>query len=63
MAFCGSAGHDATARFALMLDRLTGEKFWAVEYEESVRGVSFAEMDERISFEVALETVTKLVAF
>lgn len=56
----GRAPATAGERFALMLDRLQREQFWATEYDEYVRGVSFAELDERITFATALGTVTEL---
>lgn len=56
----GAAPAGADDRFALMLDRLTRESFWAEEYDQYVRGVSFAKSDERITFEAALGTVTAL---
>lgn len=58
----GKAPPEAGERFALMLDRLTREAFWAAEYEEYVRGVSFAEPGERITFEAALVAVKELAA-
>jgi hypothetical protein len=57
----GTAPAAARDRFARMVDRLKGERFWAGEYEEYVRGVSFAELAERITFESALDAVIALV--
>jgi hypothetical protein len=39
----------------MMLDRLQREPFWAEEYEEFVRQVSFAPPDETISFAEPLQ--------
>ena len=46
----------------MMLDRLQREKFWADEYDEFVRQVSFARADEVIGFENALAAGRRLVA-
>ena len=58
----GRAPAAAAERFAMMLDRLQREKFWADEYEEFVRQVSFARADEVIGFENALAAGRRLVA-
>ena len=46
----------------MMFDRLQREKFWAIEYDEFVREVSFARPDEIIGFENALAAGRRLVA-
>ncbi len=58
----GRAPAAAAERFAMMLDRLQREKFWADEYDEFVRQVSFARADEVIGFENALAAGRRLVA-
>jgi hypothetical protein len=58
----GRAPAGATERFAMMLGRLQREKFWADEYNEFVRQVSFARPDEVIGFENALAAGRRLVA-
>jgi hypothetical protein len=58
----GRAPAAAAERFAMMLDRLQREKFWADEYDEFVRQVSFARPDEVIGFENALAGARRLVA-
>jgi Nucleotidyl transferase AbiEii toxin, Type IV TA system len=58
----GSAPAAAAERFAMMLDRLQRQKFWADEYAEFVRQVSFARPDEVIDFEDALAAGRRLVA-
>jgi predicted nucleotidyltransferase component of viral defense system len=61
-------GGEATASIAPasllsgMLDRLTGDKLWADEYQDYVDSVSFARPAERIGFNQALATVSDLVA-
>jgi len=57
----GKAPALAADRFAMMLDRLRREAFWASDYDEYVRRVSFAAPDEAITFDVALATVAALV--
>ena len=52
----------ASERFAMMLDQLQREKFWADEYSQFVREVSFAKPDEVIGFESALAAGRRLVA-
>ena len=52
----------AVDRFARMLERLHQEKFWAEDYEVYVRAVSFASLQERITFDQALARVEKLIA-
>jgi hypothetical protein len=58
----GRAPTPAAERFAMMLDRLQREKFWADEYDEFVRQVSFARPDEVIGFANALAATKRLVA-
>ena len=58
----GRAPAAAIERFAMMLDRLQRETFWADEYGEFVREVSFARPDEIIGFENALAAGRRLVA-
>jgi hypothetical protein len=56
----GRAPTEVAARFAMMLDRLQGEKFWADDYDEYVRQVSYAKIDEKIPFAMALDAVKAL---
>ena len=62
----GRGGGTAPAvvgdRFAMMLDRLQRESFWAAEYDQFVRDVSFAPPGETISFAEALAAGRRLVA-
>ena len=58
----GRAPAPAAERFAMMLDRLQREEFWADEYDKFVRQVSFARPDEVIGFENALAASRRLVA-
>jgi hypothetical protein len=46
----------------MMLDRLQRETFWADEYGEFVREVSFARPEYTIGFEDALAAGRRLVA-
>jgi hypothetical protein len=48
--------------FAGMLERLGTDRLWAGEYEDFVRQVSFADLDELISFDQALAALRDLVA-
>jgi len=57
----GKAPASGADRFAMMLDRLRREAFWASDYDEYVRQVSFAAPDEAITFDVALAAVAVLV--
>lgn len=57
----GKAPADVAARFAVMLDRLSRETFWAKEYEDYVRQVSYAAPGEAITFAIALEALRALV--
>jgi hypothetical protein len=52
---------DPATRFANMIDRLRSDRLWASEYDDFVRQVSFAQPDERISFDQALAAVIALV--
>ena len=58
----GGAPAIASERFAMMLDRLEREKFWADEYDAFVRQVSFARPDEAIDFPAALAAGKRLIA-
>ena len=58
----GRAPAAAAERFALMLDQLQQETFWADEYGEFVREVSFARPEDTIGFEDALAAGRRLVA-
>ena len=44
-----------------MLDRLQREAFWADDYEEYVRQVSYAKIDEKITFVMALDATRVLI--
>jgi len=57
----GAAPSDVPERFAMMLDRLQREPFWAAEYDEFVRQVSFAPSGATVSFAEALAAVRRLV--
>jgi hypothetical protein len=57
----GRAPATPGERFAMMLDRLQRETFWAEEYGEFVREVSFARPDETIGFDTALAAGRRLV--
>jgi hypothetical protein len=56
-----TAPSDLAMRFAAMIERLRSDRLWAVEYDDFVRQVSFAQPDERISFAQALAAVVALV--
>jgi len=56
----GSAPADAADRLAMMLGRLQSEPFWALEYNEFVRQLSFASPDETIGFDRALAATCRL---
>ena len=58
----GSTPGNTAERFAVMLDRLEREPFWASDYEEFVQRVSFAPAGEDIRFADALKAVDRLVA-
>ena len=49
-----TAASDPVTLFATMIERLRSDRLWAVEYDNFVRQVSFAQPHERISFEQAL---------
>lgn len=53
----GQAPVAPTERLTIMFNRLSTDKFWADEYAEFVRNLSFATLDEAISFTAALEAV------
>ena len=57
----GQVPADSGERFAVMLERLRTDRLWADEYDEFVRNVSFARMDEIITFNAALEAASRLV--
>lgn len=57
----GHAPADPTERFGMTLDLLQSDALWAAEYDEFVREVSFARVDEQISFAEALEATRRLV--
>ena len=57
----GKAPPEAPARFALMLEKLTGDPLWSREYDEFVHSVSFAKTNEIITFASAIESVRRLV--
>lgn len=57
----GQAPADATARFLLMLEKLTADPLWSREYHEFVHSVSFAAADEIITFSSATESARRLV--
>lgn len=57
-----TASADPAAPFAGMLDRLATDPLWAAEYQDYVDAVSFAQLDERLSFDAALAAVRHLVA-
>ena len=44
-----------------MLGKLTDDPVWSREYEEFVHSVSFAPIDEFITFTSAMESVRRLV--
>ncbi len=56
-----TAASDPVTLFATMIERLRSDRLWAVEYDNFVRQVSFAQPHERISFEQALAAVITLV--
>lgn len=56
----GRAPVDVHDRFTLMLVRLGTDPLWAQEYDRFVRNVSFAQSDEFIRFDDALEAATRL---
>jgi hypothetical protein len=56
----GRAPTDPSERFVMMLDRLQREEFWATDYDEYVRQVSYAKIHEQISFAAALDMLTAL---
>lgn len=58
----GQALASPADRFADMLQRLQTDPLWEKEYEEFVRQVSFARPENAITFQTALEAVTRLVA-
>ena len=58
----GRAPAALAERFAIMLDRLQRETFWADEYGEFVREVSFARPEDTIDFDAALTAGRRLVA-
>lgn len=53
---------DPATLFAGMLTKLRTDRLWAGEYEDFVDALSFAPLDERIGFEVALGRVGELVS-
>jgi hypothetical protein len=55
------ASGDQRSAFAEMLRRLETDPLWAREYEEFVRQVSFAGVDEVIHFTDALAACGRLV--
>lgn len=57
----GTAPAQANDRFALMLDLLSTQPFWAGEYEQFVSQVSFAPADETVTFNDALMATRRLV--
>jgi predicted nucleotidyltransferase component of viral defense system len=57
----GRALAAVAERFAMMLDRLQRETFWADEYGEFVREVSFARPEDTIGFDAALAAGRRLV--
>ena len=57
-----SASSSPALLFAGMLERLSTDPLWAVEYEQFVNLTSFARPDEQISFGDALAAVRELVA-
>jgi hypothetical protein len=56
-----AASPDPAALFAAMLERLSADRLWMVEYESYVDGVSFAAPADRIGFDAALAAVKMLV--
>ena len=58
----GTAPAQASDRFAMMLDLLASQPFWAAEYEQFVSQVSFARAEETIDFAHALDAARRLVA-
>jgi hypothetical protein len=56
------ASSDPAALFTDMLDRLTNDPLWAVEYQDYVHQVSFAAPNELIGFDEALNVLCDLVA-
>ena len=52
---------DPDVIFKLMLQRLTTDPLWAREYEDFVRGVSYAAPGNLMSFAKALDAVSRLV--
>ena len=57
-----TTGIKPAALFAGMLERLAADPLWAREYQDYVQQVSYAELDQLISFEQALAAVRDLVA-
>jgi hypothetical protein len=57
----GTAPAKANNRFALMLDLLSTQPFWASEYEQFVSQVSFAPFDETVTFNDAFTATRRLV--
>jgi predicted nucleotidyltransferase component of viral defense system len=53
---------DPDVIFKLMLQRLATDPLWAREYEDFVRGVSYAAPEGMISFFAAIAAATRLVA-
>lgn len=53
---------DPAMLFAGMLDRLRTDRLWAGEYQDFVDALSFAPLNERISFDAALARVENLVS-
>jgi predicted nucleotidyltransferase component of viral defense system len=56
----GQAPKEPAERFALMLERLTTDALWAVEFNTFVHDKSFAAPDERISFQKAVDAARRL---
>jgi hypothetical protein len=57
-----TASADPATLFAGMLDRLATDPLWAIEYQDYVDAVSFAQPDEQLGFHAALAAVRDLVA-
>jgi hypothetical protein len=56
------ASADPATPFAGMLARLATDPLWAIEYQDYVDAVSFAQPDELLGFDAALAAVRDLVA-
>jgi hypothetical protein len=56
-----TASINPKAMFAGMLERLTSDRLWAVEYWDYVRQVSYADIDELLDFDQAVAAVKDLI--